>query len=278
MNTIPALSLPARLRRVVAQDALRRAHAYARAVHSSCEGRVSYRRCLAAGLAAAHAGDGRAMKADVLAAQALAWAAHVRACGGRFDVDTKACDALRFSLAHNLRGFCLPTKLEGTKPNQDTAAALAERIAARGAFQPLALAPAVDGLAVVAVGRGLLGRLQAKHVRWAAQLPAFRVAALAVTGGTEERPTMGVNVALEVWPVLPERALAAPAPAPAEEAMPEDALEAWADALDAEAHPDWPAVMPLDPAEERATFGGEGTAGARRTRADVERDTARYFG
>ena len=37
-------------------------------------------------------------------------------------------------------------------------------------------------------------------------------------------------------------------------------------------------VTALDPAEERATFGGEGTVPTRRTQAEVERETDRYFG
>jgi hypothetical protein len=113
------------------------------------------------------------------------------------------------------------------------------------------LCPTVDGL-TVAHGADVLGQIQQKHVRWAAALTTFRLAALAVTGGTEERPTMGVNVVMEVWPALP-----APSPT-ATEAPADSADEAPFDEFAATAEAEREAegrrfVMEAD--EERAVFG-----------------------
>jgi hypothetical protein len=195
-------ALPAVLSRIALADGMRRAHAAARFMYGGAERRGSYAACLSAALRATHAGEGRRCPVSVLRSQAIAWATFARSRGCRFDVEKKAAEAFAFSLANNLRGLCIPTKLVGTKRAQDEAASLAARIARRGAFLPLTLCPKVDRIEVAA-GADVLGSLQPKHLRWAASLPAFRVAALAVTGGTEDRPTFGVNVALEVWPVLP---------------------------------------------------------------------------
>ncbi|HLA64080.1 MAG TPA: hypothetical protein VK610_06610 [Rhodothermales bacterium] len=199
-STLPRPTLAARLANAVRADLMRRAHAHAADVFEGCAGRVSYAACLRAGMTAAHAGEGRRVSPATLASQARAFVAVCASVGSRFDFEKKAADALTFSLSVDVRGLLIPSKLVGTSAGQRGLGAL--RATSTPALHPLRTRRETDGLAVY-FGADFLGRLQPKHDRWAQKLGAFRVAFLAVTGGTEDRPTMGVNVAFEVWPVLP---------------------------------------------------------------------------
>lgn len=126
--------------------------------------------------------------------QAKRWADHATACGMQPGIAySKALDALEFSLWHGANRLCIPSKLVGTKPNQENVARLAEQRAEPGTA-PLVMEEDEKGNLQVFHGSHLLGRVQAKHVGWLrAVLPHVRVHLLQCTGGTEGK-TRGVNI------------------------------------------------------------------------------------
>jgi hypothetical protein len=137
---------------------------------------------------------------DTLAAQAAAWAAHARRAGARFDVEAKAMQAAVFSARHTLDGLCIPTKAVGVSAYPDGLLALRAALGAAGRFLPLLPAPDAEGIHLFRTDR--LRSVQHKHLGWIRSLPPMRYAATVVTGGTAERPTMGLNFLIEVHPVL----------------------------------------------------------------------------
>jgi hypothetical protein len=171
---------------------MERAHAAARSIVEGAEGRVSYRDALRSAL-----GIGPRCAHGTLAAQAAAWAAR---SGARFNVEAKAVQAAVFSARNDLAGLCIPTKAVGVSAYPDGLRALRIALAVAGRFLPLLPAADADGVALYRGDR--LGSVQHKHLGWVRSLPPMRYAATAVTGGTAERPSLGLNFFIEVHPAL----------------------------------------------------------------------------
>lgn len=150
---------------------------------------------------------------------------HISACGSRFDLSAKMEQAEAFTLRRGGSSLAVPSKLRGT-------AALAERTARLAAdvdawdgggsvYLPTVLHVVPEGvengpgIAVLAAPNGtragayIVGYLQDKHARWLAPLlnptaagtvtedaTPVRVYVTAVTGGTDDKPTRGVNVCI----------------------------------------------------------------------------------
>ena len=122
--------------------------------------------------------------AQTLTDQAARWADHVLATAGSADgpglppayVARKALAAVAFSLRHGLRDLAVPTKLVGVKAHQHAVEALALYDGLPVHRRPrLAVTVGVGGALAVSAFRSdgslqPVGRLQPKHVGWAAPL------------------------------------------------------------------------------------------------------------
>jgi hypothetical protein len=131
---------------------------------------------------------------------ALRWAKYARENGARFDVEKKAASALAFSLSVGAHRFAVPSKLVGTKEHAPRLVALASLLRDDG---PQLLRLDLDGVArcpALRCGEGAgcaVGHVQKKHLGWLLPLVrqrAVRCFALNITGGTEQKPTRGLNV------------------------------------------------------------------------------------
>lgn len=133
--------------------------------------------------------------------QALRWADHAVRCDAKpAYIRQKALEAVRFAVAHGAQRFCLPSKLVGTSTNQDAIKAVHAAGVEPGRLRLTVELSEKDRVEVFFDGKEL-GRLQAKHARWVRPLlrqdpDAVAVSALQVTGGTEAKPTHGLNVVL----------------------------------------------------------------------------------
>ena len=141
--------------------------------------------------------------------------AHMLASGVRFAARRKVEAAARYSVGRGGSTLAVPSKLSGTARFAGAVEAL-DSVVDRGAFVPTALyldthgaAPRVVVMAECgAAGLQAVGYVQAKHAPWLAPLLAphtergghvsaacpVGVFVTAVTGGTPDRPTRGVNV------------------------------------------------------------------------------------
>lgn len=154
--------------------------------------------------------------------RAQRWAAHAGACGtSKAYAGRKALEAARFSLAKGASGLCIPSKLVRTKSCQDALEALSGRSPTPGRLHLDLTLDAKKGQIWALLPSGeRVGRLQAKHTRWMRGiLQSIAVSVLQVTGGTEEKPTRGLNVVIWFPPSRPVAvggdgaATGAPAPA-----------------------------------------------------------------
>lgn len=137
--------------------------------------------------------------------QAQAWQAYA-AGRARFDVERKAAEALAFVQQRGARTFALPTKLVGTKAFQENLR-LVRELAPAVAELEAKPDPAEPGEIMVVWGGNILGHLQAKHVGWVRPLLAtrkLRFFLLQITGGTQDKPTCGVNVVIAGIPAALE--------------------------------------------------------------------------
>lgn len=152
---------------------------------------------------------------------------HLNAVGVTFDARKKVSEAEEFSFLCGASTLHVPTKLAGVTAFQDRIERAAEILDALGPavagvrFYPTFLHVGDDGagrpvvVVMVEMTPGdrttlrALGTLQDKHAAWLAPLietnergavthdsTPVRVAVTAVTGGTPDRPTRGVNVAI----------------------------------------------------------------------------------
>lgn len=164
-----------------------------------------------------------ATHADGIQADAVDLAGHMHDHGARFDVRRKVRESARYSLTLGTDALRIPSKLSGTSTMQDRAARVARHMDASGAVSlATVLHVTPDGIAVLAAPNGeareedasrrgavLVGYIQEKHAAWLTPLlnanaggtvtregTPVRVRITAVTGGTPERPTRGVNVVL----------------------------------------------------------------------------------
>ena len=138
--------------------------------------------------------------------------AHMLLCGPlRFDARRKVEEAEAYTLGRRGSSLAVPSKLAHVGPFQDRIEALEDE-AAGAEFFEVHLCGTADGfgLCVLAEVGGVLqgvGYVQAKHAAWLAPLlsrmgsgeltsrgSGVRVYVTAVTGGTAEKPTRGVNV------------------------------------------------------------------------------------
>jgi hypothetical protein len=144
----------------------------------------------------------------LLRSQADAWQSFASP-RARFDVERKAQEALAFSQDRGAKAFALPTKLVGTKEFQDNLEDLQRLHGAGLRYAELDVSPDHDNPAelVASYGGLLLGKLQHKHLGWIRPLLAtrkLRVFLLAITGGTDGKPTMGCNVVVSGIPAAIE--------------------------------------------------------------------------
>ena len=128
-----------------------------------------------------------------LHSQARRWAAHAVECGVRpGSAYTKALESLEFSLRRAAPRICVPSKLVGVLPHQDTVAGLSQEGHAPGRLL-LLMEEDEKGRLCVFWGSEQLGRVQAKHVPWLRPvLSRARCHLLQCTGGGEKR--RGVNI------------------------------------------------------------------------------------
>lgn len=166
-------------------------------------------------------------RAEAIADDAQTVLDHMNAVGVRFDARRKVADAEEFSFMAGGSTLAVPSKLSGVTAFQGDLARLAETLDVMGPsptgtrYYPARLhlgedekgRPVVVVMAETAPRRPeslrAVGFLQPKHVEWIA--PVLRTAAsgavtadstpirvhvTAVTGGTEDRPTFGCNVAI----------------------------------------------------------------------------------
>jgi hypothetical protein len=137
--------------------------------------------------------------------------AHLHTVGVRFDVRHKLADAADYSFRAGGSSLAVPTKAQGTSYQAERLAAFATRVAGAEGLPALRLQPTDDlrsrkeGERRIAVLAGdtfdCLGFVQDKHTAWLLPLldldgSPVRAFALAVTGGTPERPTRGLNFLL----------------------------------------------------------------------------------
>lgn len=164
-------------------------------------------------------------RADAVEQDAADLFCHLSASSVRFDIRAKVAQAEAFTLRRGGASLAVPSKLYGTKGLQDRVELLASDVDAwdggGSVYLPTVLhvlpvgAPNGPGVAVLAAPKGtragayLVGYLQDKHARWIAPLlnatragtvtpeaTPIRVYVTAVTGGTPEKPTRGVNVCI----------------------------------------------------------------------------------
>src|SRR5690606_3164683 len=134
---------------------------------------------------------------QTLESQAGAWKAFAIARGVRFDVEKKAAQSIQFS--QRARSLGIATKLVGVadEPIQNNLDTLRlHRVDAEHGE----LFPVVEDGEIWLTWQGFfLGKIQSKHRPWLFPLLAsprrVRFYALAVTGGTAGKPTLGLNVA-----------------------------------------------------------------------------------
>jgi hypothetical protein len=117
----------------------------------------------------------------------------------------KVRQAVRFSIELRARRLAVPTKLAGTSQHQE---ALVAASASPVRFRRLvpSLLYLREDRAALAQGIGLsldgqpIGEIQRKHLSWLLPLmetgnaPSFWL--MAITGGTEDRPTRGANIVI----------------------------------------------------------------------------------
>lgn len=164
-------------------------------------------------------------RAEAVEADAADVFAHVSACGCRFDVSAKLEQAEAFTLRRGGSSLAVPSKLRGTRGLAERVGTLAGDLESwdggGSVYLPTVLHVLPEGVeggpgvAVLAAPKGtrreayLVGYLQDKHARWLAPLlnpsaagtvtregTPVRVYVTAVTGGTAEKPTRGVNVCI----------------------------------------------------------------------------------
>ena len=130
----------------------------------------------------------------------------------RFDARAKMEQAEAYTLRAGGSALAIPTKLANVSLSQPAIAKIAGRMEAEGtAYLPCRIfvgetlggRPEIVILAETEKGKGWtlqgLGFIQDKHAAWLAPLVAsgaVRVYVTAVTGGTADKPTRGVNVVL----------------------------------------------------------------------------------
>ena len=160
-------------------------------------------------------------RAEAIADDAETVLAHILASGVRFNARRKVTDAEEFSFLRGGSTLALPSKLSSVSAFQGEAEEVAPAVDAVGGYLPavLHLAAYDDGRPFLLVtadaqngdpaGRRTLGTIQPKHLPWILPLltvepegfvrsdrNALRVYVTAVTGGTPERPTRGVNIVI----------------------------------------------------------------------------------
>jgi proteasome lid subunit RPN8/RPN11 len=180
--------------------------------------------------------------ANTIAADAAALTAYLRAFRVRFDYERKVKEAVDFSTEAGGCSLALPTKAEGTAAHKANLALFASGLAGTVRLRRLAARVVADdrkgkdGRSRVAlhVDGYRLGFVQDKHARWLLPLlqtdergavsGCIEFFALQVTGGTEEKPTRGLNFCITgVGARL--RSPEAPAPVGANHYAAEDAAE-----------------------------------------------------
>lgn len=131
------------------------------------------------------------------------WLAFARLQGCRFSADVQLAKCLGFVAQVGARSFVVPSALEGVAAigPQERLQLLAGEL--RVERRPVRLRLKLlrgDGGDEVAVlsGSGPVGYLRRKHVAWVRPLlhHGLQVYALRVTGGTEDKPTRGLNVVI----------------------------------------------------------------------------------
>ena len=162
---------------------------------------------------------------DALRADEADVYAHVSGSGSRFDVRRKLAEAFAFTWGRGGASLAIPSKLRGTAGLAERTARLAADVdvwdGGGSVYLPTVLHVLPEGMengpgvAVLAAPHGtrdgayIVGYLQDKHARWLAPLlnptaagtvteesTPVRVYVTAVTGGTEDKPTRGVNVCI----------------------------------------------------------------------------------
>ncbi|WP_412070397.1 hypothetical protein [Rubrivirga sp. IMCC43871] len=168
-------------------------------------------------------------RAEAIAEDAALVLAHINAVGVTFDARKKVADAEEFSFLRGGSALAIPSKLSGVTAFQGDVSRLASALAdldaltpgaarsyparlhkgtdAKGALVVVVMAETVPG---DPVSLRALGMLADKHAAWIAPIlgtvpntgavteasTPIRVYVTAVTGGTPDRPTRGVNVAI----------------------------------------------------------------------------------
>lgn len=136
-------------------------------------------------------------RSDLCTAQSLLWSKFTHIQGARFNVEKKAGAALAFSTGSNRGLFGVPSKLAGTSRFQDNIAYALLRLDASSRSLRAHVTP--DGCVAVGFGMYTLGFVQKKHECWVRPLVEAGPCLfdlLQVTGGTEEKPTCGVNICI----------------------------------------------------------------------------------
>lgn len=198
---------------------------------SGAEGRKGLEAPAVAGAVADGATFARLTREDAVEADAADVYAHWVASGASFPLGLKMERSEAYSVRAGASSLRIPSKLAGVSGLQDRIATAAGLMGTTSLPTVLHVTPALDGqpsrIAILAAPHGdnrdetrarrgavLLGYIQAKHEAWLGPLlqasgagtvtregTPVRVRITAVTGGTAERPTRGVNVEILGVPV-----------------------------------------------------------------------------
>ncbi|MEP0548787.1 MAG: hypothetical protein ABJF88_17760 [Rhodothermales bacterium] len=132
-----------------------------------------------------------------LTATAAIWTKFARTRGARFQIERKADDALKFCVDAGTRSFAVPSKLEGTSQFQEN---IARALPHLDRFsRKLSAEITEDGRIALSFGIHPLGYVRRKHECWVRPLVENGYVLFylhQVTGGTEGKPTRGVNVCI----------------------------------------------------------------------------------
>ena len=134
---------------------------------------------------------------ETLTEESRLWTKFALLRGARFDVQKKTADALAFSANYNGHLFAIPSKLEGTSRFQENICYMLARL--DDATRHLDAEVMPGGRVAVGFGMYTLGFVQKKHECWVRPLVEAGPCLfdlLQVTGGTPDKPTRGVNIAI----------------------------------------------------------------------------------